>query len=168
VNNGKYYISFSNESSGYIFVLNPDGSFDESINGNGIIPIAGIPDRRFNDYQQLAFDAQQRIYLGASYNNFDEMDYFHYTCRYRAQPVSAKSVTKESVTIYPNPAQDQIVIQGLSTPSQVQLHDIHGRVVQQWQQVKDGLLTFNTHPSGIYFVRIMHANGISTHKIIIN
>lgn len=82
--------------------------------------------------------------------------------------VGLHDLVEQNTMLYPNPAQDQIVIQGLSTPSQVQLHDIHGRVVQQWQQVKDGLLTFNTHPSGIYFVRIMHANGISTHKIIIN
>ena len=71
------------------------------------------------------------------------------------------------IKVFPNPAHNQIFLQGLNSPSTLQLLDLQGKIVQQWHQFTDGVLELDHHHPGIYFMRAMNKSGVFTQKLII-
>jgi hypothetical protein len=77
---------------------------------------------------------------------------------------------KIDVTVYPNPAKGSatIILPNDNYPSDVELLDIKGAIVQRWKQLTTNILTFKNIPTGIYILKIVTPNGtVTTKKIMI-
>ncbi|MFN4123061.1 MAG: T9SS type A sorting domain-containing protein [Flavobacteriales bacterium] len=81
--------------------------------------------------------------------------------------VGMQTVAQPEVSIYPNPANNQIFLKGLNSPSNIQLMDLQGKIVQQWHQVTDGVLELDHHHPGIYFMRAINKSVVLIQKLII-
>lgn len=74
-----------------------------------------------------------------------------------------ENVANTSVAVYPNPANDVLNIAGEGI-LQVELMDVNGRTVMNAYQA--GSLNIGSLTSGVYVVRVITADGVSTQKIV--
>jgi len=163
----QYYLSFSNEMGSFILVANEDGTLDNSINGSGIILVPGIPDKWMRGNHPLAFDNEQRIYFGTSYEEYDDMEFFNYTCRFKSQPVGVSSNKHSHLAVYPNPTQGLVFIEGLVGPASIAIYDLQGRLIERRENFTENSLQLKQTKSGVYFMQIQNKEGVFTQKIII-
>ena len=71
------------------------------------------------------------------------------------------------IQIYPNPATDHVMIEGLPTGSRIELYDMHGRRVYTNNNFQSSIFNFQ-FPAGIYLLRAIAPDGTShTEKLII-
>lgn len=83
---------------------------------------------------------------------------------------SALSVTnfeKKAPIIYPNPAQNQIVVSGLEQLSQLEIFTLSGVKVKSYKVSNEMQLDLNLS-SGIYLVKITSDSLSTTKKLIVN
>jgi len=71
-----------------------------------------------------------------------------------------------STSIYPNPANDFVRINGLESAAKVAIMDAAGRLVDESQIGVDGVVSLSNITSGIYFVRVIANGAVSTHRIV--
>lgn len=73
----------------------------------------------------------------------------------------------ESVIVYPNPANDFILVKADTNIKQIELFDIQGRVLEMLTQ-KENAVKFNisNKTNGIYFLRITTEKGIKIEKLV--
>ncbi len=74
--------------------------------------------------------------------------------------INETAVSHNEVNIFPNPASDKINISGISTPSQLFIFDVNGRLIES-SRLKKSSTTINTsiYENGIYFYQIIALNG---------
>jgi hypothetical protein len=72
-------------------------------------------------------------------------------------------VESAQVAVYPNPASDMIMVEAENV-NLVQVMDINGRVVLSSERA--GRLDVSALASGVYVVRVVCADGVSTTKIV--
>lgn len=77
--------------------------------------------------------------------------------------VGIEDVDNVNVSVYPNPANDVLNIEGEGI-QEVELMDVNGRTVMTTANA--GSLNISNLASGIYVVRVITNNGISTQKIV--
>lgn len=71
------------------------------------------------------------------------------------------------ITVYPNPAAESIIIDGLDHSFQVQLVNMNGRVVQSQESVEAGTkLSIKNLTPGLYIIKITGHQGVGFSKII--
>ncbi|MFZ4785130.1 MAG: T9SS type A sorting domain-containing protein [Flavobacteriales bacterium] len=80
--------------------------------------------------------------------------------------VSVPQKEAVSLSIYPNPAQDFVRIQGVSN-AQVTIHDITGKVVFEQKKTNDLSIPVKNWSNGIYFVQIVEGGKTQTQKLVI-
>jgi len=73
----------------------------------------------------------------------------------------------DSITVYPNPAKNQITVNAKNTINSMQLFDVQGRIINT-SLVNDRKLDFDisSYSNGIYFLKVTTDKGIKTQKII--
>ena len=93
--------------------------------------------------------------------NYDKIDYF-----YSKHDIISNTASKENSTIkiYPNPCQDFITINGMTSSSNLSLFDLQSNQIQV-KKDNDRIDLSNLN-SGIYFLRIRKENENKTFKII--
>jgi|JI10StandDraft_1071094.scaffolds.fasta_scaffold247753_2 hypothetical protein len=74
---------------------------------------------------------------------------------------------EESVGVYPNPTQNFLTIQSLSTIHCIEIFDLNGRILQTYTQ-NSHVVNLNTEdfPAGMYFLNVTTEVGINRQKII--
>ncbi|MBL0146959.1 MAG: T9SS type A sorting domain-containing protein [Chitinophagaceae bacterium] len=78
-----------------------------------------------------------------------------------------KLQSSEQITIYPNPVVDEINMLNWNKVQQVQLVDVTGKMVKQWQAITSSLLPVKEITAGVYFIKIKLISGeMVTQKII--
>lgn len=77
--------------------------------------------------------------------------------------VGIDNVENGTVAVYPNPASDKLVVEAENV-SKVQVIDINGRVV--FEAERAGSIDVSNLEAGVYMVRVICANGVSTTKIV--
>ncbi len=70
------------------------------------------------------------------------------------------------ISIYPNPFQNQLSLEGLEEDSQISLLDLNGRIVGQYTASDKVELNLAHLPKGIYLLEIKSANYFSRQKIL--
>ncbi len=85
-------------------------------------------------------------------------------------PSSTVDGMKQEISLYPNPAHDQITIafdQRLSV--KIDLIDLHGMVVRSFQTNNDFTLEIDTSdlPSGMYLIKSTNSNGHSQQRRVV-
>lgn len=87
----------------------------------------------------------------------------------RIQPLSFSSDV--SLSVYPNPVSDILYIREavLGTVKQVAIYNIQGQKMYQSNTAGTQSIPVNTLASGIYMIKVIHADGAtSSHKIFVN
>jgi hypothetical protein len=81
--------------------------------------------------------------------------------------VSIAEVTKASISVYPNPARESVIVTSSSQILSVVITDEHGRVVMN-QPCGNSSATLSTDKlaNGIYFIQVVTAEGSSFNKLI--
>jgi len=81
--------------------------------------------------------------------------------------LSVKEVSNESkLQIFPNPAQNQIIIKGADFNLNYQIIDIKGQVVKAGEYSKESI-NIKELSKGTYIVKLIYKNQVSTEKLII-
>lgn len=79
---------------------------------------------------------------------------------------SEKSLTKESIDIYPNPTQDVIYLSHLEKNSQIEVYDFQGRLVHSfYNQNSSESISLKNVCSGFYLVKVEHCGKIWVYKV---
>ena len=80
--------------------------------------------------------------------------------------IGVEDNTAQSISIYPNPAKDQITIQAANV-SNVIIHDVSGKII--YSESMNNKLTINTSnfDGGVYFVKINDGKELITRKFVI-
>lgn len=81
--------------------------------------------------------------------------------------LSTVNFNQKSPTIFPNPAQNQVVISGIEKLSNLLIYSISGEKVASYLVSNESQLDLNL-PSGIYLVKIISDTFLTTKKLIIN
>jgi hypothetical protein len=80
-------------------------------------------------------------------------------------PASVNEFELNAVKLYPNPAQDQVTIEGIEKGSTIELINALGAVVQQKQASGySETVSVQNLPEGMYMVRITMTNGQTIHQ----
>jgi transforming growth factor-beta-induced protein len=74
--------------------------------------------------------------------------------------------SNEQVTLFPNPVQDVLTING--EVLNYSIMDQQGRLIQKGGLMSNKTIDFGVMESGIYFVQLQTASGMSNHKVIKN
>jgi hypothetical protein len=78
-------------------------------------------------------------------------------------PVSVTNTNLVSFSVYPNPTTDVIQIQSEVAVQQVLIRDLNGAVVMESNQK---VVDVRHLTQGVYFVELVHQNGISSKRFI--
>jgi hypothetical protein len=78
------------------------------------------------------------------------------------------SENEQGILVYPNPAKNQLWLKGLNERAQVQMLDVHGKLIQQWQIEDNSPLNLANVPAGVYFLSIRTKQKSSYSKVIIH
>ena len=86
-----------------------------------------------------------------------------------SQGINDKKIDEQLISIYPNPATDQLtVISKQLSMNEVQITDIQGRIVYQYNESFTGTKTIDISglQSGVYFVKFVNGNNCVTKKFV--
>ena len=73
----------------------------------------------------------------------------------------------DSIRIYPNPVKNSVHVTAKNTITNVALFDIEGRILETTIENKNAItLDISKQQNGIYFLKVITANGSTTEKII--
>lgn len=85
---------------------------------------------------------------------------------------------EEKLSLYPNPARDQLKIEFRSdntTPPEIQIIDLTGKVVKRFdknmnheQDIFNVELDISTLQPGVYFVKVIQGDGLFSKKLMVN
>jgi hypothetical protein len=83
-------------------------------------------------------------------------------------PVSVNEFESNEVKLYPNPAQDQVTMDGLENGSAIELINALGAIVRQAQASGySETISVQNLPEGLYMVRITMTNGQTNHQRVL-
>lgn len=84
------------------------------------------------------------------------------------QAVSLSLVlSKEALSVYPNPVQDKFVVKGLKEQAHVKMLDMQGKIVLQKQMDVQEEISADNLPSGVYLLVVYTDKKIETLKLVI-
>jgi hypothetical protein len=83
-------------------------------------------------------------------------------------PTFSPTISQMQTSVYPNPFSDQIFVSGIKEKARVEITDISGQKIAEFNQVSnnqriDGLSRLK---NGIYFIRIIEGNKHSTSRLL--
>jgi hypothetical protein len=163
----------------YISKLNPSGNFVWAVRLGGTLNDRGNAldvDASGNVYTVGTFEGTVDFNPAAQTYNLTSLgagDAFIHKMSQSALRLGATANYGNTVIqIYPNPAKDKISIATIATIEDIEILDAQGRSVYKSQEplLEEGIMNIdlsNLH-SGIYLVRILSGQQLSTHKLIIS
>ncbi|MDR2009064.1 MAG: C10 family peptidase [Bacteroidales bacterium] len=81
-------------------------------------------------------------------------------------PTGVDDNTLSHLTIYPNPATNNLTINGLEGKATAQVYDIYGKLLMNINNLQDGSVDVSSLASGIYFVKVENKNNTRTMRFI--
>ncbi len=159
----KWYSFATNEN--HVFAI---GNFDvKQRTASGMVPKTGKWYEFFTRDSIEINSIQQNITLEAG-------EYRLYSTRKFDDPhiiteISEKNLQPENISIYPNPADNEINISSERSIQQIQIYSLTGKLVTQnyFSFTKDVKINVNGFTPGIYLIRIFQENSVSTQKFIV-
>ncbi len=81
--------------------------------------------------------------------------------------LSINEITKDDITVYPNPSNGKVYVKIDKIPSKVIVRDILGRKIETTKQIKNKLIVFNNLPSGTNIITLEYEDSTITKRVII-
>jgi PKD repeat protein len=99
-------------------------------------------------------------------------DSIHVKLNYiNVQPVGITAIYKETLRVYPNPSNGKFTIEipgnFASESNSIQIMDVAGKVVFMENGLANNTIALNGIPKGIYFIKLITAQGLFTEKIVV-
>lgn len=116
---------------------------------------------------QAKFDIASSVDLSGKFLTITSQNYKPFRQDLRGVVVGINSSVFDELSIYPNPATDQVTIDGLPQNSTVELYDAQGRKVFSDQAVEHLTLNTKRYSSGLYLLRIQTPIDLTVRKLII-
>ena len=91
----------------------------------------------------------------------------NFTTRDNFTAIVDVNTNQNSLHVYPNPAKDFIVIEGINNQSEISIFDLTGREMLKQNVLNGEKISVTTFSKGIYFLEIKNENRIQTKKLII-
>jgi CubicO group peptidase (beta-lactamase class C family) len=94
---------------------------------------------------------------------------FNVLCSYFNQNLNAVNFEKDSITLFPNPTNEDIEINFTEIPTKIELHDVLGKLLltKSYISSKQIILKLDAYNAGIYFLRIYDSkSNFSIKKIV--
>ena len=89
------------------------------------------------------------------------------TVFYSLLVVSSEQISHKNISIFPNPTNDRIYIDGLRQGSLLKIYDITGnKIIVKQNNKKTELLDLSAYPAGLYIVEVISDNHKNRFKII--
>ncbi len=83
--------------------------------------------------------------------------------------ITSLEETAHLLSVYPNPARDQLRIESVEDIQEVSMLDMHGKIINSWQiNGKSHVLNIDQINPGVYWLRFWYRKGRINKKIIIN
>jgi len=162
------------DASGNFYISNGISCTIRKVNTSGIITtVAGNDTCGYSGDGGLATDAEINIEAlctaidGSS--NLYIADYENNRIRrvtYNAEGVNSANNTPEKITIYPNPAHDEVTIKATDKIESIEILNLIGQQVASPQpsaKEREMLLSVSYMPNGVYFVKV---NGVYGGKFV--
>jgi trimeric autotransporter adhesin len=138
---------------------------ERSTDGILFSKIATKPANNFTNNTYTATDDINTIQTKQLYYRIKQVDVNGKTTTSTIQLIKLQH--NEQITIYPNPVADEINITNWSKVQQVQLVDVMGKIVKQWQAITSSSLKVNEITAGVYFVKMQLVSGeLQMQKIV--
>jgi uncharacterized repeat protein (TIGR03803 family) len=137
----------------------------ERSNSNGGFTAIGTVAAKGNTIQTHYTITDNQPFAGVNYyrlRSIDKGGQFTYS-----SIVKVDFAKKYSINILPNPAHDYITITGASAFKQIQVIDITGKLVKQMNKQTNNRYSLSELGAGVYLVRFVGDEAITTEKIII-
>jgi len=74
----------------------------------------------------------------------------------------------EPLKLYPNPAQDEIIIDTENKIYTCEIFDIFGKTILRYSNLSDNTINVSSIPTGQYLFKIITSNGTQTNKFFKN
>jgi hypothetical protein len=74
-------------------------------------------------------------------------------------------ISEKNISVFPNPANDILYINGLSQNTKVSIFDIFGKMVFS-KQITNNQIDLNSFQSGVYSIKMENSKGIVTRKFV--
>lgn len=71
---------------------------------------------------------------------------------------SGKEILKSKISVYPNPGNEKIRMEGIKEPSVITLHNLQGKVIQEQAISTDSEIDVHLIPNGLYYLTIRSGN----------
>ncbi|HRH03901.1 MAG TPA: T9SS type A sorting domain-containing protein [Bacteroidia bacterium] len=158
--------SFNGNPAQHLARLNSNGSFDNTFNVgtgfHGFFGSTGVNLARQSDGKIIAL-GDFNDYNTTTSNNITRLDGPALTFS-----VKENSSELNSITIYPNPAKEAIILdlKEFANQSNIRITNIIGEEMGQFQTGETKNIDIRNLPSGLYFISIQNKNGISIGRFV--
>jgi len=140
----------------------------------------GVQDDKYLGIKFLANDSYYYawIYLSTTVYDTDDMEFTIQSFAYNSvagegiaagdtgQGVGISALTKKSLLIYPNPAQDFISFKELENLEQLIITDISGKQIYKSQNTNPQEIDVSSFKSGVYFISAQTEEALFTSKFV--
>ncbi len=75
---------------------------------------------------------------------------------------------ESNIFIWPNPADDYVILNGVAPGTEVQIYDQLGKLIWKSDQLESGRIDLSGFINGFYFLKLTSANQVHTIELIIN
>ena len=84
-----------------------------------------------------------------------------------ADGLGIEEFNQDAVTIYPNPAREEVHIKSSSNINRIEVYDVYGKLMRSNRMVQDKM-SLNQFSSGVYLMKIYSDRGAITKKLIVD
>jgi hypothetical protein len=126
-------------------------------------PHVGYPNQnKMGDYFDMTSDSTGAHLAWANTLNGEQDVYYSHIVPYTSTGVNEVS-GGNTIRIYPNPVNGTVYIRGLAMDSQVEIHSMIGeKILAVTTRNSSCDINLSAQPAGIYFVKIISRNGVTT------
>lgn len=150
-----------------VFRFNADGTPDNTFSVNGRADSSMMQNSQSS--YRIKYDAfTSRLYVtGWIYDANLAESYSYVTAIYNGAATGISEQEENPISIYPNPAEDQLFISGFNGQADVEVLSTDGRLVWKGQRNNGEALPAGSWGSGLYFVRVLTNERMYVKKIMV-
>jgi N-acetylneuraminic acid mutarotase len=115
----------------------------------------------------IGFNIGQYGYIGTGADGNGSTSYLNDFWQYTPSWLGVENPTKTStdINVYPNPATNSIIIEGLANTAIAEVYDLSGKIILA-QQISTNQIDISTLAEGLYFIKLTSPEGSVVRKFV--
>jgi len=120
-----------------------------------------------NSMSVIQTEENKFVIAGSCEDSMRTNDFWVFKINLKTESI-VKLSNESDINIYPNPANDQLTIDGSIKNSLIQIYNISGNIVyHNYSKTNNFSINLNKYHKGVYFVKIINKNQTITKKLIV-